>query len=141
MPEGPEEKARRDIDAMLEKAGQKYLFWYLMSYRSELLKKRFGGAQKNISQTVLKQVPIPLPPFKEQHQIVSEVERLLSVADEASQTVEREIKRAERLRQSILKQAFSGQLISSKPSRLGHEVEEEMANAPRKQVEMRFEAA
>jgi hypothetical protein len=33
------------------------------------------------------------------------------VADDAVQTTEREHTRAERLRQSILKQAFSGQLV------------------------------
>jgi hypothetical protein len=36
---------------------------------------------------------------------------LLSVADDAAQTTEREQTRAERLRQSILKQAFNGQLV------------------------------
>jgi type I restriction enzyme S subunit len=58
----------------------------------------------------------PLPPLDEQRQIVNEVERLLSVADEATQAVEREIKRAERLRQSILKQAFSGKLLEQSNS-------------------------
>jgi type I restriction enzyme S subunit len=35
----------------------------------------------------------------------------LSVADDASDTADREHTRADRLRQSILKQAFSGQLV------------------------------
>jgi type I restriction enzyme S subunit len=54
---------------------------------------------------------VPVPPPAEQKQIVDEVERLLSVADDAAATAEREQTRAERLRQSILKQAFSGQLV------------------------------
>jgi type I restriction enzyme S subunit len=54
---------------------------------------------------------VPLPPLDEQKQIVDEVERLLSVADDAAATAEREHTRAERLRQSILKQAFSGRLV------------------------------
>jgi type I restriction enzyme S subunit len=89
----------------------KYVFWYLRQFRPELLSKRFGGAQKNISQTILRQVPVPLPPLDEQKQIVDEIERLLSVADDATATAEREHTRAERLRQSILKQAFSGRLV------------------------------
>lgn len=94
-----------------ESLNTKYIFWYLRQFRPELLSKRFGGAQKNISQTILKKVPVPLPPLEEQEQIVREIERLLSVADDAAATAEREQTRAERLRQSILKQAFSGRLV------------------------------
>ena len=67
--------------------------------------------QANVNATKMSSMPLPIPPYEEQREIVNEVERLLSVADEATQTVEREIKRAERLRQSILKRAFSGQLV------------------------------
>jgi len=112
-----------------ESLNTKYLFWYLRQFRPELLSKRFGGAQKNISQTILKQVPVPLPPLAEQKQIVDEVERLLSVADDAAATAEREKTRAERLRQSIPKRAFSGQLApheeaASHPSTDGKASEE-----------------
>ena len=69
-----------------------------------------------LSLTKVRSIPVPLPSLEEQRQIVNQVERLLSVADEATQTVEREIKRAERLRQSILKQAFSGQLVRQNDS-------------------------
>ena len=55
---------------------------------------------------------MPLPPLAEQKQIVAEVERLLSVADDTAATIDRELQRAERLRQSILKQAFSGKLVA-----------------------------
>ena len=72
---------------------------------------RTTAGQAGISQGDIYSAPVPIPPPEEQRQIVNEVERLLSVADEATQTVEREIKRAERLRQSILKQAFSGKLV------------------------------
>lgn len=57
-----------------------------------------------------------LPSLTEQKQIISELERHLSVADEIEATLDAEIKRAERLRQSILKQAFSGQLVPQDPN-------------------------
>jgi len=38
--------------------------------------------------------------------IVEEIERCLSVADEMEKAVEQSLRRAERLRQSILKRAF-----------------------------------
>jgi type I restriction enzyme S subunit len=72
---------------------------------------RTTAGQAGISQGDLYSCPVPVPPPAEQKQIVDEVERLLSVADDAAATAEREQTRAERLRQSILKQAFSGRLV------------------------------
>ena len=56
------------------------------------------------------------PPLSEQQAIVSEIERRLSVADKVEKTVTAELKRAEQLRQSILKKAFSGGLVPQDPS-------------------------
>ena len=60
-------------------------------------------------------LPIPLPPLAEQRRIVAEVERRLSVIQQAEATVEANLARAGRLRQSILKQAFSGKLVPQDP--------------------------
>jgi type I restriction enzyme S subunit len=93
--------------------------------------------QANVNATKMSSMPLPIPPYEEQREIVNEVERLLSVADEATQTVEREIKRAERLRQSILKQAFSGKLLEGEealsPNRKGRD---ENIVAADQQIEM-----
>ena len=59
---------------------------------------------------------IALPPLAEQRRIVAEVERRLSVIQQAETAVEASLKRAERLRQSILKRAFSGQLVPQDPN-------------------------
>lgn len=56
-------------------------------------------------------IPIPLPPLSEQQTIIEEVERRLSVTEEIEAEIEINLKRAERLRQSILKKAFTGRLI------------------------------
>ena len=58
---------------------------------------------------------VALPPLAEQRRIVAEVERRLSVIQQAEATVEANLTRAERLRQSILKQAFSGKLVPQDP--------------------------
>ena len=60
-------------------------------------------------------MPIPLPPLAEQRRIVAEVERRLSVIQQAEAAVKVNLARAERLRQSILKQAFSGKLVPQDP--------------------------
>lgn len=54
---------------------------------------------------------IPLPPLAEQQRIVAEVDRRLSLVRETEAQVEANLKRAERLRQSVLQKAFSGELV------------------------------
>ena len=61
-------------------------------------------------------LPIPLPPLAEQRRIVAEIERRLSVIQQTEAAVEANLTRAERLRQSILKQAFSGKLVPQDPN-------------------------
>jgi type I restriction enzyme S subunit len=69
----------------------------------------------SINLTKLSAFPVPLPPLAEQHRIVAEVERRLSVADELEKTIEHSLKQAQRLRQSILKRAFEGKLVPQDP--------------------------
>jgi type I restriction enzyme S subunit len=59
---------------------------------------------------------VAIPPFPEQHRIVAEAERRLSVIDELEMQVEANLKRAERLRQAILKRAFEGKLVPQDPN-------------------------
>ena len=69
-----------------------------------------------LSVSKVSDLPVPLPPLAEQHRIIAEVERRLSVVQQAEGAVEVNLTRAERLRQSILKQAFSGKLIPQDPN-------------------------
>ena len=59
---------------------------------------------------------VALPPLAEQRRIVAEVERRLSVIQQTEAAVEANLTRAERLRQGILKQAFSGKLVPQDPN-------------------------
>ena len=72
--------------------------------------------QASINQSDVCMTPVPLPPLAEQRRIVAEVERRLSVAQKAEALVEANLRRVEQLRQSILKQAFSGKLVLQDPS-------------------------
>ena len=77
-------------------------------------KIRTTAGQSGISGGDLKSLPLDIPRMAEQHQIVAEVERRLSVIEELEAAVEANLTRADRLRQSILRQAFSGNLIATK---------------------------
>ena len=94
-----------------------FVSWWGNSFGQDFF-SRFGKQTTNLASinlTVLSQFPIPMPPLAEQRRIVAEVERRLSVIQKMEDTVEASLARAERLRQSILKQAFSGKLVSQDP--------------------------
>lgn len=59
---------------------------------------------------------IPLPPIYEQLKIKDEIESRLSTSDEMEKVVEQTLKQSERLRQSILKTAFEGKLVTQDPT-------------------------
>jgi len=59
---------------------------------------------------------IPLPPLGEQLRIMQEIDRRLSVLEELDRVIDHGLTRAERLRQSILKLAFEGKLVSQDAS-------------------------
>ena len=70
-----------------------------------------GSTIKNVSLKSMREFEIPLPPLKEQHLIVQEIESRLSVADKMEDSIAQSLQQAEALRQSILKKAFSGELV------------------------------
>ena len=55
---------------------------------------------------------MPIPSINEQKQIIKEIESRLSVCDKVEQSLAEALEKAEALRQSILKKAFEGRLLS-----------------------------
>ena len=72
-------------------------------------------AQKNINLTTLENLVIPLCSIDEQQRLVSDVEAILSTIDQNEAEIVANLSRAEMLRQSILKTAFSGRLVKQDP--------------------------
>jgi type I restriction enzyme S subunit len=93
-----------------------FVFYQLQPKVLTLRGGSVGSAQGVISKAVLHNIEFLLPPLPEQHKIVEEIERSFSVADQVEKIVEQNLKQAERLRQSILKRAFEGKLVSQDPS-------------------------
>lgn len=74
-----------------------------------------GTTMQNLNEKILQIVPVPLLSKEEQHQIVNEIESRLSEADVMEKAIDKSLKKAERLRQSILKKAFEGKLVPQDP--------------------------
>jgi type I restriction enzyme S subunit len=92
-----------------------YLNYSLAHYPFTPLTTGSTGRRK-LTQKALMEAPYVLPPLAEQEAIVAEVEDRLSVIAALEATVEANLKRAERLRQSILERAFSGRLVPQDPN-------------------------
>jgi len=91
----------------------KYLFWYLRFVRSDLVAQAIGGAQPNISQGILRTLPIPVAPFDQQKRIVAEVEKQLSRLDDAIANLNRVKANLKRYKASVLKAAVEGRLVET----------------------------
>lgn len=89
----------------------KFLFYYLLSIRNQLISMGKGGTQQNISQTVLKGVPFFYPTSKETQQaIVNKIESLFDEIDEGIGRLKTAAQQIQQYRQSLLKNAFNGEL-------------------------------
>jgi type I restriction enzyme S subunit len=75
-----------------------------------------GSGLQHIHLEDLRRDCIPFSPQAEQSRIVGAVEESVSHADDLEDSVERDLLRCKRLRQSILKWAFEGKLVDQDPN-------------------------
>ncbi|EDQ0301070.1 restriction endonuclease subunit S [Salmonella enterica subsp. enterica serovar Kintambo] len=91
-----------------------YIKTYLDSPVSHSFFKGFshGGTMEILNLSILKELPIALPPLEEQHEIVRRVEQLFAYADTIEKQVNNALTRVNSLTQSILAKAFRGELTA-----------------------------
>ena len=77
---------------------------------------RTTAGQSGISGSDVKQMPVPICCKGEQAIIVLHLDRLLSIIKAINEEIESALTKAATLRQSILKKAFSGQLVPQDPT-------------------------
>jgi type I restriction enzyme S subunit len=86
---------------------------YLMYFLKNLNIKGSGSAIPQLTIPMVKGFEIYLPSIPIQRQIVKEIESRLSVCDKVEQSIIESLEKAKALRQSILKKAFEGKLLSA----------------------------
>ncbi|PFG53391.1 type I restriction enzyme S subunit [Marinobacter sp. LV10R520-4] len=89
-----------------------FLYYYLLSERRALIDSGKGGAQPNISQGILKDWPLSLPPLNEQHRIVAKIETLFSELDKGIESLKTAREQLKVYHQALLKHAFEGKLTA-----------------------------
>ncbi len=85
-----------------EKIDLQFLSYYLFHKRNDLIAQGTGGAQPNISQTILKNLPIPLPPLPTQRAIVTRIETLFAELDKAVQRLRTAQQQLKTYKQAVL---------------------------------------
>ena len=110
---GVDSATNQAVCAILRPIGvlPQYLAAFFRSIRPKLVKMGKGGAQPNISQTIVRATPVPVPPLGEQEAIVTFLDVTRLRHENTRRHVTDSCAAASALRQSILKRAFKGRLV------------------------------
>lgn len=98
-----------------DKINSKFLLYCLSSHDLRVqieFKAKSTSGVNNINSGELSSLEIPYFKLEEQNQIVQEIESRLSVCDKVEQSITESLEKADALRQSILKKAFEGTLLT-----------------------------
>jgi len=87
-----------------------FLYYFLKNEKETFIAKGKGGAQPNISQTLIKEHEISLPPLAEQKVIADKLDELLAQVDTLKARLDAIPTILKRFRQSVLAAAVSGKL-------------------------------
>ena len=87
-----------------------FLLYCLKSKKPLFLKDAVGGAQPNISQNIIKNTSIPIPPLAEQERIVSELDLLSDIIEKKKE----QLKEYDQLAQSIFYDMFGDPVTNEK---------------------------
>lgn len=83
-----------------------YLLYFFKYFEAQLASKGTGTTFKSITQALIKNLDIPVPPLSEQEKIVAHIEKLFSKLDHAVEGLQKTKKQLAVYRQAVLKEAF-----------------------------------
>ena len=69
-----------------------------------------GSTMKNLNEKIIRNLPVPVYSYAEQHEIVAILDRLLGREEEVRQSAESVLAAIDSMKQSILARAFRGEL-------------------------------
>ncbi len=120
---------------------QRFLFWFFRSHRFKFIEISKGGAQPNISQKVIQNTQVPIPPMEIQRQVVEvldsieninviEFEKIPAIFQESvhrvfssknsvskiSESITHQLSLVKQLRQAFLREAMQGKLVPQNPA-------------------------
>jgi type I restriction enzyme S subunit len=93
-------------------SSNKFLCYYLnqISYREYVT----GTTRLKLNQSLMKEIPVVVPPLPEQHRIVAKLEELFSELEKGNDQLRTALDQLKVYRQAVLKYAFEGKLTNKK---------------------------
>lgn len=87
-----------------------FLYYLLLNEKEKFISKGKGGAQPNISQSIIKEHLVVLPPLNEQKRIADKLDSILAKVNKAQERLDKIPAILKRFRQAVLAAATSGEL-------------------------------
>jgi len=88
----------------------KYVFYWFIANKNNIISYSYGGGQPNISQDVIKTLKIPIPPKPEQKAIVEHLDKATEKIDKTIQKIEEKIKLLEEYKKSLIHHTVTGKI-------------------------------
>ncbi len=101
-----------------EEINPEFLYWFVVAKpagRKQLEGFAYGAGKPGLNLQNIRDVKLVLPPLEEQAEIVDQIRAALSAEEKVEELVAEQLKRSAALRQSILKDAFLGNLVPQDP--------------------------
>lgn len=86
----------------------KYLFCYLKCHKKKIISLGFGGTQVNLSQAIIAQLPVVLPPLPEQRAIATYLDDKCAKIDTVVSNLDKQISRYADLKRSLIDEVITG---------------------------------
>jgi type I restriction enzyme S subunit len=93
----------------------------IRAFYKSLVHHVHGATRPRVNTTQVQEAPVPICSVEEQSAILEILDEKFSIIDQLDQVVQQEITHANALRQSILKRAFEGELLSKSELELVHD--------------------
>ncbi len=86
----------------------KYLFCYLKCHKKKIISLGFGGTQVNLSQAIIAQLTVVLPPLPEQRAIATYLDDKCAKIDTIVSNLDKQISRYADLKRSLIDEVITG---------------------------------
>ena len=99
------------------KITQKYLFYFLLSSKEHIISMSYGGGQPNISQELIRQLPILHLSFEEQQKIAAYLDHTVDLIDSTIKQKQAQSERLQAYRKSMINEVVTKGLNPDAPMR------------------------